>query len=80
MSNDEFTKLFKYIQKEFQRVHARLDVHDTKFDQIYGLLDADLKVKETDEQERLIMGHQIKRQAGWIEQLAEKTGTKLVVD
>ena len=78
MSHDEFTKLFKYMQQEFDKVHAKLALHDEKFDQIYGLVDADLKAKETDEQERLIIGHQIDRQTGWIKQLAAKTRIKLV--
>lgn len=82
MSHDEFTKLFNYMQKEFASIRQDMDnlKHEVKtgINRLYGLLDADLKKKETDEQERLIMGHQMDRHKGWIKQLAKQTKTKLV--
>jgi hypothetical protein len=80
MSDDQFTKLFKYMQDEFAKIHAELDTKASRaqVDTVYELLDHDLKQRERDEQERLAMGHQLDRHEGWITRLADQANTKLV--
>lgn len=84
MSEDQFTKLYKYMQEMRQEFREelqyeiraiRVDVH-----KIYGLLDQEVKNRQADEQERAAMAHKIDRRDGWIKQLAKTTHTKLVPD
>ena len=77
MSDDQFTKLFKYIQEFRNEMHREVARIDARFDDIYGLLDEDLKRRETDEQERLLINHQLNRHVGWFKQLATHTDAKL---
>lgn len=80
MSHDEFTKLFTYMQANFTELRKEMDDRfrnvDKKFDQIYGLLDAHIKWRETDEQERLAMASQLDRHEAWITQLAKHANLK----
>ena len=48
MNEDEFTKLFKYMQAEFKTIHEQLEKTATKDDvqKILGLLDALAKRQE----------------------------------
>lgn len=39
MSEDQFTRLFKYIEKRFDAVDARFDEHDKRFDDLTTLID-----------------------------------------
>ena len=45
MSEDQFTKLFKYMQREFAKIHeemdGKFDLVDGRFDRIMEMLDAD---------------------------------------
>jgi hypothetical protein len=47
MSEDEFTKLFKYVQGEFKKVHGRFDEVDSKNDHLTTAIDAYAKQTET---------------------------------
>jgi hypothetical protein len=82
MSTDEFTKLFKQLED----VKARLADVSTKddiatlrdemhvgFDQTAARLDDDYV-------ERAALTAQTDRHEGWIKQLADKTGTDLVIE
>lgn len=63
MSADEFTKLFAYMEQRFDRVDSTLEVKADKQD-VEGLLNAVdtlAKGQEIDEEERLVMGHQLER-------------------
>ena len=79
MSEDEFTKLFKYMQVEFASVHKRLDQTATKdeMQKVLGLLDELAKRQEINDDERLVMGHQLDRLDRWTHELANKIGHKL---
>lgn len=77
MSQDEFTKLFKYMQQEFAAVHVQLEAKNQRFDHMMSALDGIAKQQETDEQERLAIGHQLDRHDRWHHQLADKTNVKL---
>jgi hypothetical protein len=46
MSDDQFTKLFKYMQREFTRVHKQFDNVDKRFDTLTGVVDAFAKQTE----------------------------------
>lgn len=80
MSEDEFTKLFKYIQKEFKQVNDRLGQTATKeeLNRLTNSVDAYAKQAETYMQEMLALGHKVDRLEQWIMKVAETTGVKLV--
>ena len=80
MSEDEFTKLFKYIQKEFKQVNDRLEQTVTKeeLNRLTNSVDAYAKQAETYMQEMLALGHKVDRLEQWIMKVAEATGVKLV--
>ncbi|HEY5442477.1 MAG TPA: hypothetical protein VIJ68_02985 [Candidatus Saccharimonadales bacterium] len=79
MSHDEFTKLFKYMQREFKSINDRLDQTASKssLDRLTNLVDAYAKRSETYHQDMLVLNHQVNRHDGWIHELAETTGTEL---
>ncbi|HSX29390.1 MAG TPA: hypothetical protein VLE73_02410 [Candidatus Saccharimonadales bacterium] len=77
MSNDQFSKLFTYMQTikaDIDAVETRLK---TDINRVYNLVDADLKQREIDEQERLATNHQLDRHQRWLQELARKTDTRL---
>ena len=76
MSEDQFLKLFKYIEKRFDAVDKKFDSNDTRFDQVMSALDSILKQNETTEQERLITNHQLDRHEQWIEKAATQLRVK----
>ena len=81
MSDDQFTKLYKYMQTSLadmrQDMDARFAKVDQNFDRIFGLFDAHIKRMEIIEQEHLALDCQCLQHQRWIKQLAEGTGTKL---
>ncbi|MHB1864759.1 MAG: hypothetical protein ACYCPS_01160 [Candidatus Saccharimonadales bacterium] len=77
MSEDEFTKLFTYIQKEFKKIDSRFDGVDLRFDHLTNAVDAYAKQTETYMQEMLTLGHKVDRLEEWILKVAEATGVKL---
>jgi len=80
MSEDEFTKLFQYVQRTEKKVDAMAENMATKADmqRVIGLLDAIAKRQEISDDERLVMGHQLNRLDRWTHELAEKIGHKLI--
>ena len=80
MSDDQFTKLFKYMTQRFDILEAKIEAKADKsrLENVYNLLDADVKHRETDHQERTAMNHQLNRHQSWFKQLAKNTNTKLV--
>lgn len=80
MSQDEFTKLFKFMQKEFASVHAQLEKTATKaeLNTLTNAVDAFAKQSETYMQEMLALSHKVDRLERWIMKIAEETGVKLV--
>ncbi len=79
MSEDEFTKLFKYMQAEFRSIGKALEQTATKeeMQKVLGLLDALVKRQEINDDERLVIGHQLDRLDKWTHELADKIGHKL---
>jgi len=79
MSNDEFTKLFKYMTERFDRIDKALGERASKEDmqRVFGMLDAVAKGQEISDDERLVMGHQLERLDRWTHELARKIGYEL---
>jgi len=77
MSEDEFTKLFKYMGKEFEKVNNRFDGVDLRIDHLTNAVDAYAKDVETYMQEMLALGNKVDRLEQWILKVAEATGVKL---
>lgn len=71
MSDDRFTKLFKYMQEEFAAIRAEQTKMHGTVQQVYNTVDQVLKNQETDQQERLATNHQLDRHEAWIEQAAD---------
>lgn len=81
MSQDEFTKLFQYITERFDKVDKALEEKSDKSDmkKVYKLLDKVIDQQEIDNDERLVMGHQLERLDRWVHEFADKIGYKLSV-
>jgi site-specific recombinase len=77
MSADEFTKLFKYMEERFDQIDKKFEASDMRFDQVMGAIDALSKRQEINDEERLVMGHQLTRLDTWVHQLANKIGVTL---
>lgn len=74
MSQDEFTNLFKYMVERFDEAAADRDAIRADIDGIRSMLDDFLGKVDTDDQERLIISHQVSRHQDWIEKAGEKIG------
>lgn len=79
MSDDQFTKLFKYIQQEFKKIDTRFNETNEKIDLYAGAVDAYAKQTEIYMQEMLALGNKVDRLEQWILKIAEATGVKLTV-
>lgn len=79
MSNDEFTKLFTYMTKRFDRIDQNLEHKADKDDmqRVFGALDSFAKRQEISDDERLVMGHQLERLDRWTHELVKKIGYEL---
>lgn len=79
MSDDQFTKLFKYMQNEFAAVRNDIAAVKGSIDTYANAVDAYAKQTETYMQEMLALGHKVDRLEQWILKVAEATGVKLAV-
>ncbi len=81
MRNDEFTKLFKYVQRIEQKLDTQIENMATKEDiqNILNRFDSIEKQLEISEDERLVMGHQLDRLNHWVQEVADKIGHKLTI-
>lgn len=77
MSQDEFTKLFTYMEKHLTAIHEEVEGLRKEVRQVYDVVDTVLKNQETEQQERQVVIRQVDRHEGWIHQLAEKAHEKL---
>ena len=79
MSQDEFTKLFKYMEEFRSEVNKQFEQTANKDDvrKIFDYLDGITKKQEISDDERLVMGHQLDRLNRWTQELADKIGHKL---
>lgn len=79
MSDDQFAKLFKYMQQEFKAVRNEIAEVKVSVDQYANAIDAYAKQTEIYMQEMLALGNKVDRLEQWIHKIAEATGVKLSV-
>jgi hypothetical protein len=81
MSTDEFTKLFKYMTERFDHIDKALEEKADRADvnRIIGAIDGLAKRVEINDEERIVMAHQLGQLDQWVHQLAEKIGVELPV-
>jgi hypothetical protein len=79
MSEDEFTKLFRYVSERFDKLDKAIEDKASSADmqRVLGLLDSLAKRQEISDDERLVMGHQLDRLDHWVHELADKIGFEL---
>jgi DNA-binding ferritin-like protein len=77
MSEDQFTKLFKYMEEFRSDVNKRFDETNERIDNVMNAVMAFAKQQEISDEERLVMGHQLDRLDAWVHQLADKIGVTL---
>ena len=74
MSGDEFTKLFQYMTKRFDKIDIELasKANNDDLQRGLGLLDKISKDIEISEDERLVISHQLTQIHDWVEKAAKK--------
>jgi predicted nuclease with TOPRIM domain len=77
MSQDEFKKLFKYIQEFREEVKAENVELLNSINQLTNTIDRFIKRLDDIETDNTARDAQIARIERWIEQIAQKTGVKL---
>lgn len=77
MSEDQFTKMFKYMQKGFADVDKRFDLVDKRFDDLTRVIDGYAGKIDTYAQEMAFMDHKISRLEKYIQVLADNAGIDL---
>ena len=80
MSEDQFTRLFKYMTDRFDRIEKELDKKANTVDlqRVQDTLDSIAKRQEINDDERLVMAHQLTRVNNWIEKASKKVNLKFV--
>lgn len=76
MSEDQFTKLFVYMQKHFGVIETQQENMATKDDirQVYSILDEHREVLDRVELELAAMSHLTSDHETWIEKAAPRVG------
>ena len=79
MSDDQFTKLFKYMQTEFRVVNSKLDekASQDSLDRLTSTIDAFVKRLDDNEVEDAAMKSQFNKLLEWARKVSEKTGIPL---
>ena len=81
MNDDQFTKLYKYMQKGFADVDKKFeqieDKLDKRFDLLTNIIDGYASKIDTYAQEMAAMDHKINRLEKYIQVLADKAGVDL---
>jgi len=84
--NDRFDKIDATLDrltttmlKGFDRIDKELEKKADKKDlnRLYDLMDQIAKQQEINDEERLVMGHQLDRLDRWVHEVADKIGYKL---
>lgn len=76
MSEDQFTKLFVYMQKHFGVIETQLENMATKDDirQVYSILDEHREILDRVELKLAAMSNQASDHETWIEKAAPRVG------
>ncbi len=77
----QLDKIVTVIVKGFDRIDKALETKAGTKDlqRVYDSLDKISKQQEIDNDERLVMGHQLDRLDRWVHEVADKIGYKLTV-
>jgi archaellum component FlaC len=77
MNDDQFTKLFTYVEKRFDAVDEHFDRQNQRFDDVTNLIDGYAGKLDNYAQEMAAMDHKIMRLEKYIQVLADKAGVDL---
>ena len=79
MNEDQFTKLFKYMQDEFNKVNDKLDqkASQESLDRLVNTLDGFVKRLDDNETEQSARDYQFERLLEWAREVSKKTGIPL---
>lgn len=79
MSEDQFTKFFKYMQSEFAEVNRKLDekASQASLDRLTNTIDAFVKRLDDNETEQAARDNQFDKLLIWARKVSEKTGIPL---
>ena len=77
MSEDQFTKLFKYMQEFRHEVDEQFVMVDKRFDLLTNIIDGYANKIDTYAQEMAAMDHKINRLEKYIQILADNAGIDL---
>ena len=78
--NKQFDRVAVVVVKGFDRIDKALETKPTSpISIVFDLLDKIAKKQEIDEDERLVMGHQLERLDCWVHEVAKKIGYELAV-
>ncbi len=79
MKDDQFTKLFRYMEKRFDEIDKHLDIVATKDDisKVYDILDQHTAMLEDLTAETAALKSSDNRQTRQIEYIAKQTGVDL---
>lgn len=77
MSEDQFTKLFKYIEEFRAEVNERFDKVDARIDRLVSTIDGFVKRLDDFETEQSARDAQFERLVKWAHKVSKKTGIPL---
>lgn len=79
MSEDPFTKLFKYVEEFRQEMNTKLDekASQASLDRLTNTIDAFIKRLDDAEIEDVARDNQFKKLLAWARKVSEKTGIPL---
>jgi hypothetical protein len=79
MNDDQFTKLFVYMQDEFKKVNDKLDqkASQASIEQLISTIDGFVKRIDDNEIEQASRDMQFERLLEWARKVSEKTGIQL---
>ncbi|MFO0971543.1 MAG: hypothetical protein U0520_04340 [Candidatus Saccharimonadales bacterium] len=77
MNDEQFTKLFAYIEEFRSEVNQRMDDFDAKIDRLTNTLDKFAKRLDDHETEMLARDSQFEKLLAWARKVSEKTGIPL---
>lgn len=79
MSEDQFTKMFKYVQEQFSLVNEKLDQTATQqsLDRLVNTVDSFVKRLDDNDIENAALNSQFRKLLAWAHKVSEKTGIPL---
>jgi|WetSurMetagenome_2_1015567.scaffolds.fasta_scaffold960346_2 hypothetical protein len=77
MSQDEFTRLFQYMQQKFDAIDNQFEQVNNKVNRLTNTVDAYAKKVDDYSLETAMLSHRANRHEGWINQISVETGVQL---